>query len=62
MDSQLPNKFKKEQDDLVKKWLAEDGIEWDDILEKYASSEYREYVMIKRKRDEELLKKGIIEN
>ena len=62
MDSQLPKKFKKEQDELVKKLLAEGGIEWDDILEKYASSEYREYVMQKRKRDEELLKKGIIEN
>jgi CRISPR/Cas system endoribonuclease Cas6 (RAMP superfamily) len=62
MDSQIPQKLKKEHDNLVKIYLDEDDTDWNDVLKKNASKEYREYVKEMDMRDKELLKKGVIEN
>lgn len=62
MDSQLPKKFIKEQDKLVNKFLNEDYTSWDEVVEKFGSKEYKDYINKKEKRDQELLKRGIIEN
>lgn len=63
MNSQLPEKIKNEETELLNKYFSTDKDE--DLIEflrKNASKEYLDYMVKKDRRDKELLEKGIIEN
>lgn len=62
MNSQLPKRFVKEENEIMKKYLDDDEADLETIIKKYASKDYQEYFENKKKRDKELLDKGIIEN
>ena len=63
MDSQMPRRFRKEQEAILAKYMAlPDGTKWDLFFQKNASKEFLTYCEEKRKRDLRLLSHGIIEN
>lgn len=57
----IPEKFKQEVEKLKKIWINSD-LEYDEVVEKYASDDYKKYRERKLNRRYKLLQDGIIED